>query len=482
MMKFQKVLIANRGEIALRVTRTLQEMGVEVVSVYTEPDADALHRRQADYAYPVDSYLDGAQLVGLARTVGAEAIHPGYGFLSENAGFAEACQQAGVKFIGPPVEAVRSMGDKLVAKSTMKKAGVPVVPSWSGPLEEASEGAVGVGFPLLVKAAAGGGGKGMRRVDHPEQLEDALSRAASEARKAFGDDRVFLEKYIERPRHVEIQILGDEHGRIVHLGERECSIQRRYQKIIEESPSPALGSALRQQMGEAAVRAAQAIGYTNAGTVEFILNPEGNFYFLEVNTRLQVEHPVTEMVYGVDLVRLQVEVAQGCPLPFEQRQLVPMGAAIECRVYAEDPATGFLPSIGKVGVYEPPVGPGIRVDSGIEQGSEVTVHFDPMLAKLVVWASDREQARQKMLWALSRFVVLGVTTNIEFLARVTSHPEFAAGNTTTGFLDEYPISLERDRPLLAAALAHIGPEFTSPAAIGQALTAEPWKEMGGWRL
>ena len=449
-------------------------------AIYTPPDAHSLHRRSADEAYPIESYLDWKAILALADEHSIDALHPGYGFLSENADFARACAEAGVKFVGPPVPAIEAMGDKLVAKETMRAAGVPVVPSWSGPLEKVAAGAEEVGFPLLVKAAAGGGGKGMRRVDRPDQLADSVSRAQGEALKAFGDDRVFLERYIEKPRHVEFQIFGDEHGQVVHLGERECSIQRRYQKIIEESPSPAMTPELRQKMGEAAVAAARAIGYTNAGTVEFILAEDGSFYFLEVNTRLQVEHPVTELVYAKDLVRLQLEVAQGKPLGFDQSDLSPRGWAIECRLYAEDPNNNFLPSIGTLGVFEPPQAAGIRLDSGVEQGSQVTVHFDPMLAKLVVWGETRAAALQKMLWALRHFVVLGVTTNLEFLAEVLAHPEFEAGNTHTHFLAEHQMPGPGPAPLLAAALAGL-----AQARPGQGPVAEraagPWVEMGPWR-
>ncbi|MCC7293053.1 MAG: acetyl-CoA carboxylase biotin carboxylase subunit [Phycisphaerales bacterium] len=447
---FRRILIANRGEIAVRITRTLREMGIRAAAVYSEPDAGALHVREADEAYPLggatsaESYLRGEKLLEIARTHGADAIHPGYGFLSENAAFAQACADARITFIGPAPAAIRAMGDKVLAKETMRRAGVPVVPGAEchdgDTLETVAGRAAEVGFPLLVKAAAGGGGKGMRLVRDPAELPAMLEAARREAQKAFGDGRVFLEKYIDRPRHVEFQIFGDAHGGAVHLFERECSIQRRHQKIIEETPSPAVTPHLRERMGSAAVQAARAIGYQNAGTVEFILAPSGEFYFLEVNTRLQVEHPVTEMTVLKDLVRAQVQVAAGQPLPFRQDDLRQHGHAIECRIYAEDPARGFMPSVGRLERFIPPAGPGVRVDAGFVEGDEVSTYYDPMLAKLIVWGEDRAAALARMRAALRRFVILGVTTNVEFLHDCISHPAFQRGEIDTHFLQTHNIA------------------------------------------
>lgn len=484
----KKLLIANRSEIAIRVARSAREMGIETVGIFNEADRGALHTRRVDSAHPVESYLDAEAIVELALALGADAIHPGYGFLSENAGFAGRVVEAGLTFVGPTPEVIESMGDKLRAKELMREAGVPVVPSWSGPLEEATQGANEVGFPLLVKAAAGGGGKGMRLVRSAPELPQAIKLASSEAAKAFGDDRVFLERYIEKPRHVEFQIFGDSHGQVVHLGERECSIQRRYQKIIEESPSVALDQELRERMGSAAVAAANALGYTNAGTVEFILGEDGKFYFLEVNTRLQVEHPVTEMLVGRDLVALQLRVARGEPLGFDQQQVAARGHAIECRLYAEDPNRDFMPSIGTLHIFEPPEGQGIRLDSGVEQGSEVSIHFDPMLAKLVVWGESREAAIARSLRALREFPVVGVTTNLSFLARVLDHPEFRRGATHTHFLQEHQLNDDRRQSLAAlATLLAAGAEATGTGRSSGSTTSgpehiSPWESLGNWSL
>ena len=384
----RKILIANRGEIAVRVMRTLQQMGIVACAVYSDPDRQALHVQLADEAYALggttslESYLNQDKLLELCRQHEIDAVHPGYGFLSENAGFARKCQEAGIVFIGPSADVIEAMGDKLNAKERMMAAGVPTIPSFDPPDQvtpaDYRREAEKIGFPILVKAAAGGGGKGMRRVESATELEAAVESAQSEARKAFGDGRVFQEKYLANPRHIEIQIFGDQHGNVVHLGERECSIQRRYQKMIEESPSMAVSAELRQEMGETACRAARALGYSNAGTMEFLLDGHGKFYFLEVNTRLQVEHPVTECVYDVDLVRAQILVAQGEPLPFRQEDLKPRGWSFECRLYAEDPDHNFLPCTGTLAIYEPPLGPGIRVDSGVQQGSVIGVHYDPL--------------------------------------------------------------------------------------------------------
>jgi acetyl-CoA carboxylase biotin carboxylase subunit len=496
---FRKVLIANRGEIAVRITQTLQEMGINVVAIYAEADAKAPHVATADEAYPLsgqtpsETYLNVEKILGIAKSAGVEAIHPGYGFLSENANFAKACQAAGITFIGPSPEVITAMGDKIIAKAAMEKAGVPVVPGWTGDatrIDEIKQAAEKIGYPVLVKAAAGGGGKGMRLVHEPEELQAALEGAAREAKKAFGDDRIFLEKYVTRPRHIEFQIFGDSHGNVVHLFERECSIQRRHQKIIEESPSPALTPELREQMGSAAIKAAQAIGYTNAGTVEFILDVDNRFYFLEVNTRLQVEHPVTEWVTHQDLVRAQLYVAMGQPLPFTQADLSQDGHSIECRVYAEDPQNNFLPSTGTLHVYHEPSGPGIRVDSGVQEGGAVTVHYDPMLSKLIVWAKNRDAAMEKMLWALSHYPVLGVTTNIAFLHDIIAHPAFQSGDIDTHFLERYPVrdilsQGENQSMSLAIAAAALSQSSKAGAATqkssSESVTTDPWLLAGAWR-
>lgn len=502
---FKKVLVANRGEIAVRVMRTLQEMGVIAVAVASEADRLAEHVRVADEVIflegqtPSETYLKGDLILSLAKARGVEAVHPGYGFLSENAAFATACAEAGLVFIGPSPEVIREMGDKIIAKDRMRQAGVPVVPGWSGsldtPFQQIESEAAVIGYPLLVKAAAGGGGKGMRLVHQPSALKAAFESAGREAQSAFGDARVFLEKYIVRPRHVEFQILGDSHGNVVHLFERECSIQRRHQKIIEETPSPALSPDLRARMGEAAVKAAQAMHYVNAGTVEFILGEDGAFYFLEVNTRLQVEHPVTEMTTHQDLVRLQVLVAAGQPLPFAQADLQQDGHAIECRIYAEDPARQFMPAIGRLDFYRPPVAPFLRLDSGVREGSEITVHYDPMLAKLIVWGKTRNDALEKMSWALSQFVVLGVANNIAFLKAVIDHPQFIAGAIHTHFLEENPVAVSTtpDRksfPTEVLLLGALGSQIVKGCrnsgqngvqGMMSGSNISPWTINGAWR-
>ena len=427
----RKVLIANRGEIAVRISYTLREMKIQTVGIFTDTDARALHALAVDQARPIGSYLDAREIVQTAKECGADAIHPGYGFLSENADFAAACEASGITFIGPRAETIRAMGDKLESKRVMQQAGVPVVPSWDGN-PPASE------FPVLVKATGGGGGKGMRLVQNPSELHDAMSAASREASAAFGDDRVFVEKYIREPRHIEFQILGDEHGHVIHVFERECSIQRRHQKIIEETPSPAMTPELQAQMGSAAIAAARATNYRGAGTVEFIVDSAGKFYFLEMNTRLQVEHPVTEMTTGLDLVREQILIASGERLTYDQSDLRQTGHSIECRIYAEIPEDNFRPSTGSIEIFEPPSGPGVRLDSGVGQGSVITYHFDPILAKLIVWAPSRKAAIDRMKRALGDFVLLGVGSNIEFLSRIVSTPDFLKGNLDTGFLERHP--------------------------------------------
>jgi acetyl-CoA carboxylase biotin carboxylase subunit len=424
---FSKVLVANRGEIALRVIRACRELGVASVAVYSEADARAPHVREADEAVLVgpaassESYLKGDAIIAAAKRVGAEAIHPGYGFLSEREWFARAVRDAGLVFVGPPAEAIAAMGSKTAARELAIAAGTPVVPGTTTALRDAAEAeevAERFGFPVLLKAAAGGGGKGMRVVHRREELASALASAQREARNAFGDDAVYVEKYIVGPRHVEIQVLGDHHGTMLHLGERECSVQRRHQQMIEEAPSVAVTPELRARMGAAAVAAARAAGYTNAGTCEFLLDADGAFYFLEMNTRIQVEHPVTELVTGIDLVQWQLRVAAGERLPFTQESITPRGWAIECRITSEDPANGFLPSTGQVQYLHVPAGPGVRWDGGVETGSDITLYYDPMLAKLIVWAPDRAQAIARMHRALLELTIEGVDTSRDFHLRV----------------------------------------------------------------
>jgi acetyl-CoA carboxylase biotin carboxylase subunit len=441
---FKKVLIANRGEIAVRIIRTLHEMGIRAVAVYSDADRAALHVRLADEAYPIgpaparESYLNIERVLDAAKKSGAEAIHPGYGFLSENAAFVEACDRAGITFIGPPASAMRAMGSKTAAREKMAAAGVPIVPgAQSGSVEELLAAAERVGYPVMLKAASGGGGKGMRLVERVEDLPSAFERAQSEALKAFGDATVYLEKAILRPRHVEIQVLGDRDGNLVHVFERDCSIQRRHQKVVEETPSPAASPELVRRMGEVAVRGAKAVGYFSAGTFEFLLGQDGNFYFLEMNTRLQVEHPVTELVTGLDLVREMVRIAAGEPLGFGQDEVVRRGAAIECRVYAEDPSSGFLPSPGVIESLVVPSGPGVRDDSGAYPGAEISSYYDPLVSKLSVWAPDRARAVARMRRALGEYVVTGIKTNLAFHQKLFEHPEFVAGRYDTGFIDRF---------------------------------------------
>jgi len=490
---FKKVLIANRGEIAIRVAVTLQQMGIEVAAVYSEEDKNALHLRFANEAYPLaDSYLNEKNLIEIAKSCSADAVHPGYGFLSENASFAASCKKAGLIFIGPSPDAIELLGDKLRAKELARKIGVPIIPGTDADapqnLESFTKSAQDIGYPVLIKAAAGGGGKGMRLVKAPSELAQALDAAKREAKAAFGDARVFLEKAIEKPRHVEFQIFGDEHGHLVHLFERECSIQRRYQKIVEESPSPALSPPLREAMGKAAVELGKAAGYTNAGTVEFIVDQNGNFYFLEMNTRLQVEHPVTEAILGLDLVRLQVETAAGEKLTLHQDSLIPRGHAIECRVYAENPAKDFLPSAGTIEVVVPPQGPNIRIDSGVSTKSKVSVQYDPLLAKVITWGESREIAIERMRFALSHFVILGITTNLEFLQAVVGHPQFRKGNLHTGFISEHAESLHPTSKVpspvsMAVKIISESKQARFPiASAPSAQIGDPWNQMGEWRL
>jgi acetyl-CoA carboxylase biotin carboxylase subunit len=494
---FTKILIANRGEIAIRISRACRELGIQTVAVYSEADAGALHVRRADEALligpaaPQESYLAIDKVVAAARSSAAQAIHPGYGFLAENADFAEAVEAAGLTFIGPPAGAIRAMGDKAESKARMKAAGVPTVPGAEGleSLDDFKRAADEIGYPVLVKASAGGGGKGMRIVGTGDELSDALESARREASHAFGDDRLLIERYIPSAHHVEFQVFGDRQGNLVHLFERECSVQRRYQKIVEESPSPLLTPEIRAQMGEAAVRGARAVGYSNAGTVEFIFDPtSSSFFFLEMNTRLQVEHPLTELVVGLDLVHWQIRVAAGEPFPFAQEGLSQRGNAIECRIYAEDPANGFLPSTGKLLQYVEPGGPGIRVDSGVDTGSQVTHHYDPLLAKLIVSADSREAAIRRVQEALREFVVHGVATNIDFLQAVLAHPDFQVGEATTRWVDTafgHWLAPEPSREsLIAAALAEllIVDGQRSIVESNEPDPFSPWRDSNGFRL
>ena len=494
---FKKILIANRGEIAIRVIRTCREMGIGTVAVYSDVDARALHVLEADEAVhlgpaePSKSYLDIDRTIAAARQTGAEAIHPGYGFLAENAAFADRCAKEKIVFIGPPAGVIRDLGDKITARQIMQKGGVPVIP---GMTEAAGNPAAwaahadNIGYPVLIKAAAGGGGKGMRIVADPAELAEACEAAAREAEAAFGSGVIYMEKYLAKSRHVEIQVLADNQDHAIHLFERECSIQRRHQKIIEETPSPALDQKLRADMGQAAVAAARAAGYVNAGTVEFILDPDGNFYFLEVNTRLQVEHPITEMITGVDLVRLQIEIAAGRPLALSQEDLSGRGHAIECRIYAEDPEQNFMPSPGTIAFLQEPTGPGIRNDCGVYSGVEVPMEYDPIISKLVVHAETRDLAIQRMVRALESYTVLGVKTPIGFLLDVLASQPFGAGETYTDFIDTHfsgwaPDSTALDLAAIAYAADALAPK-TRLIGTGTEATAQPgpWQTLANWRL
>ncbi|MBI0575875.1 acetyl-CoA carboxylase biotin carboxylase subunit [Neobacillus cucumis] len=448
---FKKILIANRGEIAVRVIRACKEMGIKTVAIYSEADRDALHVSMADEAYCIgptatkESYLNITNIISIALLTKADAIHPGYGFLAENATFAEICLDCNISFIGPDPEAINKMGDKSVARETMMKVGVPTVPGTDGlikDLEEAVMIAKEIGFPVIVKATAGGGGKGMRVAEDEEELRKAIRQAQKEAETAFGNSGVYLEKYIEEPRHVEIQIIGDMHGNVVYLGERDCSIQRRHQKLVEEAPSPALEQGLREQMGVAAVSASTAVDYHGAGTVEFLLDKHGNFYFMEMNTRIQVEHPVTELITGIDLIKEQILVAAGYPLSFNQSDIKINGWAIECRINAENPAKNFMPSPGKVETYLPPGGYGVRVDSAVYPGCVISPFYDSMVAKLIVWGKNREEAIQRMKRALDEFVISGINTTIPFHLTLLEHESFVKGEFNTKFLELNPLQIE----------------------------------------
>ncbi|AZF27440.1 acetyl/propionyl/methylcrotonyl-CoA carboxylase subunit alpha [Pseudomonas sp. R2-60-08W] len=482
------VLVANRGEIACRVMRTAKAMGLTTVAVHSAIDRDARHSREADIRVDLggskatDSYLQIDKLIAAAHASGAQAIHPGYGFLSENAGFARAIEAAGLIFLGPPASAIDAMGSKSAAKALMETAGVPLVPGYHGEaqdLETFREACARIGYPVLLKATAGGGGKGMKVVEDVSQLAQALASAQREALSSFGNGQMLVEKYLLQPRHVEIQVFADQHGNCLYLNERDCSIQRRHQKVVEEAPAPGLGSEQRKAMGEAAVRAAQAIGYVGAGTVEFLLDARGEFFFMEMNTRLQVEHPVTEAITGLDLVAWQIRVAQGEVLPITQAQVPLMGHAIEVRLYAEDPANDFLPATGRLAVYrEPAPGPGRRVDSGVEQGDSVSPFYDPMLGKLIAWGQDREQARLRLLSMLDECAVGGLKTNLGFLRRIIGHPAFAAAELDTGFIPRYqqellPVAGALDDEFWQAA----GSTFMQSLPAGDG----PWADTRGFR-
>jgi acetyl-CoA carboxylase biotin carboxylase subunit len=499
----RKVLVANRGEIAVRVLRGLADLGIRSAVIYSEPDRRSLAVQLADEAYPIGpapsarSYLRGEAIVELARQIGADAVHPGYGFLSERASFARQCRDGGVIFIGPPPEAIAAMGSKTESRRLMMDAGVPVVPGGAEPLADlaaAHEEAIRVGYPVMIKAAAGGGGKGMRRVESAEELPSAFRAARSEAAASFGDDAVYIEKFIVEPRHVEIQVLGDEHGRVVSLNERECSLQRRHQKVVEEAPSPVVDADLRRRMGEAAVAAAKAVGYTNAGTVEFLLDKSGDFYFLEMNTRLQVEHPVTELVTGLDLVVWQLRVARGEALPEWMEHVEPRGHAVEVRLYAEDPYRGFAPSPGTIRHLRLPEGPGVRNDCGVYSGGEVTVHYDPMLAKLICWGEDRAQALTRLRRALGELRVEGIQTTVPLFRALLDDADFLAGRMDIAMLDRKLAAGELrppeealaattdnpDLPLVAAALAHWEEAHKRTAGAGDvaAQLRTRWRQVG----
>ncbi len=507
---FRKVMIANRGEIAVRIIRACRELNIPTATIFSEADEAALHVQEADEAVcvgppaPLESYLNQERIINEAKKLGCDAIHPGYGFLAENGGFAKKIEDAGLVFIGPPAHAIDLMGNKIESRQAMLDAGVPVIPGMeavSDDFDDVKEHARRIGYPVLVKAAAGGGGKGMRRVDSPSELKNALEGASREAGKAFGDPTVYIEKWIVDPRHIEFQVLADKHGNVIHLFERECSIQRRHQKIVEETPSVALYPELREKMGETACRVAEAAGYLSAGTVEFLLAPDDSFYFLEMNTRIQVEHPITELVVGVDLVQEQIRIAAGEPISFRQDELRQKGHAIECRIYAEDPANNFLPQSGPLLLVHEPSGPGVRVDSGIYGGSEVPTYYDPILSKLIVHAPNREAARLRMIRSLRDYSILGIKTNISFLIDVLRHVAFVEGATYTDFIQRNladwpngPAELTERRThyvematVAAAVIDHLGlgRQYRARNAAGASTGSrppDPWDTIGPWEI
>ena len=496
---FNKILVANRGEIAVRVMNTCKNMGIPTLAVYSEIDRDSLHVQVADDAAllgpppPLESYLNIDKIIEVARKHGADAVHPGYGFLAENAGFARRCAQAGLTFIGPPPEAIDLLGNKIESRKVMLAADIPCTPGFEIAglsIAEIRTGAEAIGYPILIKAAAGGGGKGMRVVHHPDDLEKSIEAAQRESKSAFADDTVYVEKYIEKSRHIEFQILADRHGNVIHLCERECSIQRRHQKVVEETPSTAINPEIRARMGQTAINVAKASGYSNAGTVEFLYAGEGNYYFLEVNTRLQVEHPVTEETLGVDLVEEQIRIAAGEKLRLKQEDMVHRGHAVEVRIYAEEPANNFMPSAGKIVFMQEPSGPGIRHDCGVYSGWTVPANYDPILSKLIAWGPDREASVNRMIKALNNFPVLGVSTTIEFLAHVLRHQAFENGETYTGFIDLYfpggKIPEQNtgclELALAVAALVDTSTETPAFASGVQTAAYDAWSSIGNWEL
>jgi len=495
---FKKILIANRGEIAVRIIKACQELGIKTVAVYSEADKTALHVQLADEAIllgaspPLESYLNFDKIISIAHQTKAEAIHPGYGFLAENSNFAERCEKEGIIFIGPNSKSMALVGDKLRSRQTMSAANIPIIPGMQqkvADFDQLQKEAEKIGYPVLLKASAGGGGKGMRVVYSSDELKEAMEAGMREAKSAFGDESVYLEKFIEEPRHVEFQVVADHHGNVVHLFERECSIQRRHQKIIEESPSVALDDKLRSKMGETAKRVIKESGYTNAGTVEFLLDKNKNFYFLEVNARIQVEHPVTEFVTGIDLVKLQIRIAAGDPLPFRQQDVQQKGHAIECRIYAEDPENNFLPSLGAIHFVQEPMGPWVRTDSGLFSGIEVSMYYDPILSKLIVWGQDRNDAIQRMKNALDNYIILGIKTQVPFLKAVIEHSEFINGNTNTNFLNDYfsnwrmpELNQNAISSILAATAIHEITNSKNQIRVEKHTHVTPWNTLGSWEI
>lgn len=492
----KKVLVANRGEIAIRIMRSCREMGIKSVAVFSDADRTSMHVRYADEAYHIgpspssESYLRADKIIEVAKSSGADAIHPGYGFLSENAAFSERCKEEGIHFIGPDAHAITSMGDKITARKRMIKAGVPVVPGTTEPITDeklAISKIMEIGLPVMIKASAGGGGKGMRLVKKEKEILSSIRAAKSEARSSFGDDAVYIEKYIESPHHIEFQILADKHGNTIHLFERECSVQRRHQKVIEETPSPLMNDKIREEMGGHAVAAAKAVNYYGAGTIEFIVDDELNYYFLEMNTRLQVEHPITERVVGVDLVKEQIKIAQGEKLSLKQEDLKQIGHAIECRIYAEDPYNNFMPSPGKIKHITEPLGLGVRHDGYVYEGYEIPIYYDPMISKLIVWASTRDEAINRMKRALYAYKITGVKTSIPFLARIMENDVFKSGNYNTHFIEEHMEFLMDKKPcdeqcqdiaLIAAYIHYKNKLDMSTPKQSETSSTNSWKEFG----